>query len=156
MTRILPVSVAALALAVTTTVSFAQIGSSIGGARSTGRSATTTSPRVQPVPRPATNPNGLVAPSAASLPGGGTQVPQSAGSGIGSAVPIYGTQNNSSIGGSINESAQRSSNTSCSGSGTRSSTGSGSTSTTTVSCAAGSSLGTQSIMGSGAAIDVSR
>jgi hypothetical protein len=158
MTRILPLSVAALALAAMTSVSVAQVGSSTGGtgARSTGRSATTTAPRVLPVPRPATNPNSLVAPSAASLPGGGTQVPQSAGSGIGSAVPIYGVQNNSSIGGSINESAQRSSDTDCTGAGTRSSTGSGSTSTTTVSCAAGSSLGTQSIMGSGSAIDVTR
>jgi hypothetical protein len=106
------------------------------------------------VPRPATNPNSQVPPSAASLPGGASQVPQTVGSGIGTAVPIYGTQNNSSIGGSIAESAQRSSDTDCSGGGTRSSTGSGSTSTTTVSCAGGS-LGTQSIMGSGGAIDVS-
>ncbi|BCJ91432.1 hypothetical protein IZ6_21670 [Terrihabitans soli] len=107
------------------------------------------------MPQPATDPNNQVAPSAVGLPGGGSSVPQTPGSGVGSKVPLYGTQNASGIGGSINASEQRSSDTDCTGTGTRSSTGSGSTSTTTSSCASGG-LGTKSITGSGSAIDVTR
>jgi hypothetical protein len=133
-------------------------GSSVGGGSSSGLSSTTSAPAVQPVPRPATDPNNQVAPSAVGLPGGASSIPQTSGSGIGTSVPTYGTQNSSGIGGSINESSQRSSNTDCTGTGTRSSTGSGSTSTTTSNCSSTSSggLGTRSITGSGSAIDVTR
>lgn len=130
-------------------------GGSIGGSRglSTGRS-TTTGPAVQRVPQPATETNNQVAPSATGLPGGASQVPMSPGSRIGTAVPTYGTSNNSNFSG-IGESAQRSGSTDCTGVGTRSSTGSGSTSTVTANCAAGG-IGTPSIMGSGGPIDVTR
>jgi hypothetical protein len=125
---------------------------------STSRSSTTGPAPPARSPSAVTQPNNQVAPSSVGLPGGGTQVPGTQGSGIGTTVPIYGTQDNSGIGQSINESEQRSSSTDCTGSGTRSSSGSGSTSSVTTNCASprGSSLGTQSIIGSGSAIDVSR
>lgn len=128
-------------------------GGSVGGSRglSTGRS-TTTGPPVQRVPQPATETNNQVAPSATGLPGGASQVPMSPGGRIGTAVPTYGTSNNSNFAG-IGESAQRSSSIDCTGVGTRSSTGSGSTSTVTANCAAGG-IGTPSILGSGGPIDV--
>lgn len=119
---------------------------------SSGRAATSVE-----VPRPATDPNSQVAPSATTLPGGGSQEPYTPGSDADGAVPVWGTQDNSSAPGvsePINESSARSSDSSCTGTGTRSSSGSGSASVTTSSCAA-SSLGTMNIMGSGGSIDVS-
>lgn len=169
MTRFVATSAAALVLTVAAaSVSIAQVGSSgtggssiggsstggsLGGSRglSTGRS-TTTGPPVQRVPQPATETNSQVAPSAAGLPGGASQVPMSPGGRIGTAVPTYGTSDNSNFSG-IGESAQRSGSTDCTGVGTRSSTGSGSTSTVTANCSAGG-IGTPSIMGSGGPIDV--
>lgn len=136
-------------------------GSSSGGSirsLSTSRSSTTVPAPSVISPSAVTRPNNQVPASAVTLPGGGTQVPGSPGSGIGTTVPIYGTQNNSGIGQSINESQQRSSSTDCTGSGTRSSSGSGSTSSVTTNCASprNSPLGTQSIMGGGGVIDVSQ
>lgn len=134
-------------------------GSSGGSIRSlsTSRSSTAAPAPSPRSPSAVTQPNNQVAPSSVGLPGGGTQVPGTQGSGIGTTVPIYGTQDNSGIGQSISESEQRSSSTACSGSGTRTSSGSGSTSSVTTNCASprNSPLGTQSIIGSGGSIDVS-
>jgi len=156
-----PFVCAALFIAAAAGPAAAQVdsGSSGGSIRSlsTSRSSTTAPAPSAISPSAVTRPNNQVAPSSVGLPGGGTQVPGTQGSGIGATVPVYGTQDSSGIGQSINESEQRSSSTDCSGSGTRSSSGSGSTSSVTTNCASprGSSLGTQSIMGSGSAIDVS-
>jgi len=67
------------------------------------RASTTMAPLV---PSPFVNPNSTVAPSAATmpgagsqipapLPGGGSQVPASQGSGVGTSVPMFGTANTS-------------------------------------------------------------
>jgi hypothetical protein len=141
-------------------------GASPGGTSASGSSVRSASPSdgggaaepqlVEPsVPQPATNPNAQVPPSAAGLPGGGGQVPLTPGSGVDTAVPIYGARDASSpsVANSINESEERSSNTDCGGTGTRSSTGSGSTSATTTACA-NRGLGTPSIMGTSGPINV--
>ncbi len=158
MTHFIAVSAAALFLAASS-VSFAQTGgsasgggaSSSGGAASSGGagtpsglSSTTTAPPVQPVPRPATDPNNQVAPSAVGLPGGGSNVPLSSGSGIGTAVPTFGTQD-----------ATRSSGSgSCTGAGEGSNSGAGSASSLASNCRRDSGLGTAPITGNGGAIDV--
>jgi hypothetical protein len=180
MTRFLETSAAALILlAASVTFPAAQVSGGSGSSGSAGSSSSggssvgsgggsvtgappVSAPSSTPtsaVPSPATDPNNQVAPSAVGLPGGGSSVPQSPGSGIGSHVPVYGTQDASGIGNSINKSEQRSSSTDCTGTGTKSSTGSGSTSTTTSNCAGSSSsggLGTTSIMGGSGSIDVNR
>lgn len=143
----------ALALAQTTSP-----GSSSGTSqapRALGTSSTMTetpAPASPSTPDPANAPNAQVPHSAATLPGGGGDVPVTSSPGAETAVPLYGAKDAS---GPIAEAAERSQASDCDGQGSRNTLGSGTSSAQAMNrnCAE-AYLGTKPIMGGSGVIDV--